>query len=130
MQFTVTCPHCSEVVTVDGAPRTQVECPACRLPFTLPRAQEKPPVRSRLVAPPPRQVELTAKKWKLIQLVGGICVAVAGVLAILSLSLLASSRVEGDNLPGRVMLGLATVVGIVGAVIHYYGRFGAWWFHG
>ncbi|MBN2131270.1 MAG: hypothetical protein JW741_17350 [Sedimentisphaerales bacterium] len=131
MQFTVTCPHCSEVVTVEGAPQAQVNCPDCRLPFTLPAMRPKPPVRVKpaVASRGPVQIELTAKKWKLVQLVGGLCLFVAGLLAILSLSLLASSRVEGDDLSGRVLLGLAAVVGVVGAVIHYYGRFGAWWYH-
>ncbi len=64
-------------------------------------------------------IEHTAKRWKAMQLVGGLILAVGVVIGFVA--------INADSAAG---LWLAVAAFVIGLPIWVVGRFCAWWFHG
>ncbi len=94
----ITCPGCSTQVS-DKAPA----CPKCGHPFAA------------------QTVQFNARKWKALQLLGGLVLAI-GVLAMCAF--LVAGYPIGEQPAG------AARVTAVGLVIYLVGRLGRWWYHG
>lgn len=67
----------------------------------------------------PRQIEQTAKRWKLLQAIGAMTMFVCAVWFGLALG------VESDD--GAAS---ASLVGVLGLIAYVLGRALAWWHHG
>lgn len=72
----------------------------------------------------PRQVELTAKKWKALQLLGG-AVALIGSIGWAA----AFSRPGRPAAPDDLLLNLLGGIVLAGVGAFLYGRVAAWWYH-
>jgi hypothetical protein len=81
--------------------------------YARPRAAEPPP--------PPVQVELTAKRWKLLTLIGSLAAVAGTVMGMVGL------MGNPMNVPMVAVGGFLLAGGFITALI---GRFCAWWFHG
>lgn len=70
--------------------------------------------------------EITPKKWKLHQLLGGALF----VLAVVALVVGASWSVQA-GMPKQNPLTIAAAAGMVGGLLYFFGAcLGAWWHHG
>jgi hypothetical protein len=119
----VLCPHCRtslEYELFEFSPGEQLACPTCGGGFVLP-GQMAP--MQQPVAYKPVLIEQTAKRYKAMQLLGGL-------MMLGSLVVMVPSCVSMDkNGPGK-QAAIGVLVGLVGAVIYVFGRFFAWWRHG
>ena len=120
MSQRVTCPHCEKETEVTATEGAVVACPSCRQPFkvpVIPTAQ-----------PPVQMIEQSAKRWKLLQLIGGVGIVVGLFLA--SVGFLRGAYADfnlGVSVGWYVIAGVIVVPSIV---VYYYGRIAAWWYHG
>jgi len=112
-----TCPDCQSPVS-DQAPA----CPHCGRPMQPSTAEVKSkstePSQSA-TSPKTQTIEATGKKWKAMQLIGGVLI----ILAIISCSVAFS--VEGSE-PNGIVPALFWMAGIF---TYLFGRIGGWWFH-
>ena len=92
------CPDCNTQVS-DRAPA----CPKCGHPFAA------------------QTVQATGKKWKALQLVGGL---VLGFGLLTTCTFLMVGSAGGGELTGPAWTAAA------GLVLYLSGRLGGWWFHG
>ena len=120
------CPQCgNKIRTSDDSAGKRGTCKQCGSQIQVPQVvlQAVLPVAHS----PPRRVQTiqaTAKKWKLLQLLGAL-----GMIA--SVSYGAAKVSTGAN---AVVAGEAIAIGILGFItslaIYLFGRIAAWWFHG
>ena len=111
MSQRVTCPHCENEIEVTATEGAVVACPRCRQPFKVPVI---PTAR-----PPVQTIEQTAKRWKLLQLIGGAGIVLGVLVALL-----------GIVTEVRPLFVLALVIVTPASGIYLYGRMAAWWYHG
>jgi hypothetical protein len=110
-----TCPDCSAAIS-----RNALQCPKCGCPFDGPPTIEKPQI-----------IEQTAKKWKLLQLVGLLLTVVGGLFFVLTLFLLPPPAELGSGVrPIVIMAAFAFIIFLAGLTIYTIGRTAAWWHHG
>lgn len=74
----------------------------------------------------PQLIEGTAKRWKALQLVGGLLWALGTVAAITA----ALRDGHASPLAQDALVQGSCAVATCGMVITLYGRIGAWWHHG
>lgn len=67
-------------------------------------------------------VEQTAKRWKLLQFVGGVGVVIGASIVFLGIMLKGPAA--------GVFFVVALSIMIPFSIIYYYGRIAAWWYHG
>ena len=134
------CPHCAVMFNYkpELAGRTVV-CPKCQGKFTIPIPQavavpEGPGIsvsKSELEPSPNKgkgQVvtELTAKRYKLIQLVGVILLLVGIVKIFIDIGSSDGDGLAGTGIPSPWALSMT----LIGLSVWIVGRMVAWWHHG
>lgn len=87
------------------------------------RSQANPPIVVRPI-PTVQTIEKTGKKWKLLMLIGSV-MFIGGIGTCVASMQSATS--SSDPSP---VLGLASLVAIVGFLVAVVARVGAWWNHG
>lgn len=96
------CPDCGGIVSAQAT-----ACPHCGRP-----RNERPQL-----------IEQTAKKWKVIQVIG-VVVALCGIV----FAMLGARGQNGPEATPRFWIGL--VIACIGAGVAIAGAIGAWWHHG
>ena len=133
MKQNLTCPSCGgELEIEDIDPGTVIECPGCHGACTVPQppvahhvsTQKKtmrvPIHRDTLSASQPVYttstvtIQKTAKKWKVLSLVGRLMIIAAVVIAV---------NANGNN----EMVAGAFLLGFIGVVVAIVARVGKWW---
>ena len=134
------CPHCA--VTFKCKPELAgrtVTCPKCQGKFTIPIPQavaipEGPGIsvsKSDLEPSPSKGkghvvTELTAKRYKLIQMIGVVLLLVGIVKVIVDIG-----ASDGDSLAGSgISSPMALSMTLLGLIVWIVGRMLAWWHHG
>jgi hypothetical protein len=113
-----TCLDCQNPVS-DQAPA----CPHCGRPMQASTAEVKfksTELSQSATSPKTQTIEATGKKWKTMQLIGGISV-VLGVFSCAAYMGMGESVEAGVYLPG--------VFWMIGICTYLFGRVGGWWFH-
>lgn len=84
-----------------------------------------------------RLIELTSKKWKMKQLVGGLLMlggTVVGIAALCIIAVITDRPKQSDPILGVIALysviAISCLAWIVGLCLYVVGRVGAWWHHG
>ncbi len=117
----IKCPECQSEVS-DQAPT----CPKCGFPFK--KESSSPETVQRVVVDRVKNVELTSKKWKRMELqsalmfVGGVTLGYVGfALAML---------IHPFNSMTVIAMAVGSILAIIGLIGLIRARFGAWWNHG
>jgi len=97
----ITCPDCQKQIS-DQAPT----CPHCGRPMQAVEKAEKV-----------QTIEATGKRYKGMQLVGGLLISLGVVSCVYQVY---------DPMPSSTMPVIFIVVGVL---VMVFGRFGAWWHH-
>jgi hypothetical protein len=77
----------------------------------------------------PIHIELTPKRYKLLQMVGGIAAVLGFVAWLLTRNAYIQTSIGGHE-PSMLPMYAASAMVVVGFLIYCSGRFLAWWNHG
>jgi hypothetical protein len=93
------------------------KCPTCGGGFQVPA-----PVAAWVERP--QTIELTAKRWKMLQLIGvGVVLGAACLMYLVAIAV-------GDATLGRVLWATLAVAAVAGVGLYLYAAICAWWHHG